>query len=223
MSTVTFRLTSATHSIPIDVDLAAARQEFVIDGLVVLQHAVLTPDEIDFIIGGAAARATTSISHLGTSYRVELQGGRYLDTNPGDIVLSNHARIKNDLIARPPAPASPVPAHRQLRPPKTWYCPIPGCSSSFNRSDNLRRHLKDVTRGPQHIQYVARQPDAPIVAPSNPPPPPIPLAVAATNPGRSSQHRGRAASIPLPERSAGAGGARIRGGPRRGGQVLGHL
>ena len=84
MSTEVFQLSSTNHSNPVNVDLATARREFLADGLVVLQHAVLTPDEIDSIIG-AAARVTTSISHLGASYRVELQGGRYLDANRGDM------------------------------------------------------------------------------------------------------------------------------------------
>lgn len=87
MSTAALRLISTRHLHPIDVDLAAARQEFLIASLVILQHAVLTPSELDTIVGGAAGRATTSISHVGAAYRVELQGGRYLDANAGDMYL----------------------------------------------------------------------------------------------------------------------------------------
>ncbi|KAA8909948.1 hypothetical protein FN846DRAFT_888690 [Sphaerosporella brunnea] len=132
-----------------------AAEALTVDGCILLLGAALHSPELAHI------SLSSTIALLGGDssqpHRIEVEGGRYIDANGGDILVCQPTRTFE--LVRPLPPPTDAEPRRATKAPKSFFCPVSGCTSSFNRRDNLRRHLRDPTRGPRHAEY-AKELDA---------------------------------------------------------------
>jgi len=142
------------------------------DGCLLLSGAT-NASEIDALLVPAAAILRLA-GDTTKFWRIDVEGGKSLEARGGDLYspLSLPQTISDDslrsiicadartfeVVSLGTFDDSHAMVRRVIKPPRTYFCPVEGCISSFNRKDNLRRHVRD-----QHKEFGVEQLDSPMV------------------------------------------------------------
>ncbi|KAI5820694.1 hypothetical protein BZA77DRAFT_82947 [Pyronema omphalodes] len=130
-----------------------ARESLRNDGVLVLSGN-LTPELEQFFFPSVLLRLS---GDPGKHWRVDIEGGQSRNAQGGDIVVCMPERsFEVCSLGSISEPTNVI--RRVMKPPRTYFCPIEGCISAFNRKDNLRRHIRD-----QHKEYSPDQLDMHLV------------------------------------------------------------